>query len=66
MRDFRWQQWGILGNERKFDPVDEWKIKYYILRSLLHNEREDSFFVPANACASSRGNSGGASVVVHD
>jgi len=22
-RCFRWQQWGILGNERKFDPVDE-------------------------------------------
>jgi hypothetical protein len=34
MRSFRRQQWGILGNERKFDPVDDALIKRDIL-SLL-------------------------------
>lgn len=33
-RRFRWQQWGILGNERKFDPVDEGNK----IRSELQNE----------------------------
>jgi len=44
-----------LGNERKFDPVDErrnFKVNY-IMSFLL-------FYVLAKACASSRGNTGGA------
>ena len=54
-RRFRWQQWGILGNERKFDPVDEGNLfeVIYIMSELL-------FYVLAKSCASSRGNTGGA------
>jgi len=44
-----------LGNERKFDPVDERKkVKVYSKMS------SKLFYVLAKACASSRGKTGGA------
>jgi len=74
MSSFRWQQWRILGNERKFDPVDE-NYRIYQSKELFTKKIYDSLeciqneynfketlnrAVPAKACASSRGNTGGA------
>jgi len=45
MRNSQWQQWGILGNERKFDPVDEGKTerkKIKVIQS-LEQKREINF-----------------------